>query len=200
MDLKDPKFSGTAITWPDGFRRIEKVLVAGKIREFETGATRDTDEGKLDFDGFLSPLVIQRYAEYMHENRKQSDGNLRDSDNWQKGIPAEAYMKSGWRHFFDWWKAHRGIKMTIDIERILCALMFNVMGYLHVHLKKMNDKHSFPSKDEICCPEGKQEGSEHAENSDVPQPESERSNESPGGLRDVREAAMPYYTPPVPKG
>jgi len=78
------------------------------IRRFDTGATRDTDEGKLDFEGFLSPLVLERYAQYMNKHRKQSDGKLRDSDNWQKGIPLKAYIKSLWRHFFDLWKIHRG--------------------------------------------------------------------------------------------
>ena len=107
----------------------------GKVRQFETGATRDTEEGKLDFEGFLSPLVIERYAEYMNENRVQSDGSLRASDNWQKGIPKDAYMKSLWRHFFDIWKEHRGINTDLGLERAVCAVMFNAMGYLHETLK-----------------------------------------------------------------
>jgi hypothetical protein len=53
----------------------------GKIRSFKTGATRDTDEGKHDFEGYLSPTVINRFGEYMTKNRIQSDGSLRDSDN-----------------------------------------------------------------------------------------------------------------------
>lgn len=103
------------------------------IRTFETGATRDTDDGKLDYEGFLSPLVLRRYAEYMHRHRYQSDGSLRSSDNWQKGIPLEAYMKSGWRHFMDWWGNHRGDAggEDPDIEEALCALIFNASGYLH---------------------------------------------------------------------
>jgi hypothetical protein len=106
-----------------------------KIRCFETGATRDTDYGKLDYEGFLSPLVLERFAQYMDSHRKMADGSLRDSDNWQKGIPQDAYMKSAWRHFMDVWKAHRGVGET-DIEEALCALLFNVQGYLHEHLKE----------------------------------------------------------------
>lgn len=107
------------------------------MRKFDTGATRDTDVDKMDFEGFLSPRVLQRYAEYMNKHRTQADGNLRDSDNWQKGIPLDAYMKSGYRHFFDWWVNHRGITSLAkdDIEESLCALIFNAMGYLHGHLK-----------------------------------------------------------------
>ena len=106
------------------------------IRTFESGATRDTDENKLDFEGFLSPLVLQAYAEYMNENRVQSDGNIRASDNWQRGIPKDAYMKSGWRHFFDWWSAHRGYPSREGMIKALCGLLFNVQGYLHELLKE----------------------------------------------------------------
>lgn len=108
----------------------------GKIRKFKTGATRDTNEGKYDYEGFLSPLVIQRFAEYMNKHRKQSDGSLRDSDNWQKGIPKDAYIKSAWRHFHDWWMEHRGYKSREGTEEALCALLFNVQGYLHEYLKE----------------------------------------------------------------
>jgi hypothetical protein len=116
-------------------------------RAFETGATRDTDEGKLDFEGFLSPLVIERYAEHMHVARKMPDGTMRASDNWQLGIPLTVYMKSMWRHFFAVWKLHRGLKVTEvvrgetivkDIETELCALRFNVDGMLHEILKAKN--------------------------------------------------------------
>jgi len=36
----------------------------GMKRTFDTGATRDTSQDKLDFEGFLSPLVIKRFGEY----------------------------------------------------------------------------------------------------------------------------------------
>lgn len=104
------------------------------MREFTTGATRDTDEDKLDFEGFLSPEVIQRFAEYMHKHRKQADGKLRASDNWQKGIPVEAYMKSLWRHFQTVWLAYRrGAPLP---EEELCAMKFNVNGLLLETLRK----------------------------------------------------------------
>lgn len=102
------------------------------MRTFQTGATRDNDNHKLDYEGFLSPLAIEEFAKYMHKNRLQADGKLRDSDNWQKGIPIDAYMKSMWRHFFNVWKAHRNNQDNIED---LCALLFNVQGMLHEKLK-----------------------------------------------------------------
>lgn len=105
------------------------------MRYYDSGATRDIDEDKLDFEGFLSPRVIERYAQYMHEHRVQTDGALRDSDNWQRGIPKNDYMKSAWRHFFAWWSGHRGVRDPQALEDDLCALIFNAMGYLHEHLR-----------------------------------------------------------------
>jgi len=32
------------------------------MRQFESGATRDTEDGKLDYEGFLSPAVLLRFA------------------------------------------------------------------------------------------------------------------------------------------
>jgi hypothetical protein len=113
------------------------------MREFESGATRDDADEKLDFEGFLHPLVLERYGEYMHVHRHQADGNLRASDNWQKGIPRDAYMKSAWRHFMDWWAMHRyGVDCPPaedKLQETLCALMFNVMGYLFEELKAEMD-------------------------------------------------------------
>ena len=118
----------------------------GTLRSFETGATRDTNEGKLDFEGFLSPDVLHQFARYMNMNRLQSDGNLRDSDNWQKGMPFDVYMKSGFRHFFEWWIQHRTggepYEDRIAMVGAICGVMFNCMGYLHEWLK-YNDEVRF---------------------------------------------------------
>lgn len=106
-----------------------------KLRKFETGAIRDKEEGKLDYESFLSPLVMKAFATYMHFNRKLPDGTLRDGDNWQKGIPMDAYMKSGWRHFMDWWMWHRKFHIKEGIVWALCGVIFNAQGYLHEILK-----------------------------------------------------------------
>ena len=109
-----------------------------KVRAFESGATRDKEEGKLDYEGFLSFPALQRYALYMDSHRLQQDGKLRDSDNWQKGMPLNVYMKSMWRHLLSAWAIHRGFSIKderdghlVTIDEALCGLLFNVFGYLH---------------------------------------------------------------------
>ncbi len=106
------------------------------VRTFDTGANRGSEEDKLDYEGFLSPLVLERYAQYLHEHRTLPDGAKRASDNWQKGMPLSVYMKSAWRHFHAWWKIHRRKEYaTKDLEDAICAVIFNASGYLHEHLK-----------------------------------------------------------------
>lgn len=108
------------------------------VRTFDSGATRSSDEGKPDFEGFLSPLVMERYGEYMHKHRLLPDGSLRASDNWQAGIPLGQLVKSGWRHFMDWWGIHRGFKGREELEDSICALIFNASAYLHAKLRERN--------------------------------------------------------------
>lgn len=113
-----------------------------EMRQFDTGATRNVDTDKFDYEGFLSPLVIEEFGRFMHRHRLQADGKLRDSDNWQKGIPFAAYMKSLWRHFFNVWKYHRGYPIynekgePVSFKEEACAVMFNMSGYLHETLKQ----------------------------------------------------------------
>lgn len=100
-------------------------------RYFEGGAYRDVDESKLDYEGFLSPIVLEAYAKYMNKHRVQSDGRLRDSDNWQTGFGekhADVCMKSAWRHFMDIWMEHRGYESRDGIDEAICGLLFNVMA------------------------------------------------------------------------
>jgi len=108
------------------------------MRTFQTGATRDTEQGKLDYEGFLSPLVLQGFAKYMHKHRIQADGTMRDSDNWQKHFGDDHYavcMKSLWRHFHDLWMEHRGFESREGVEDAINGIMFNIMAYADKYYK-----------------------------------------------------------------
>ena len=109
-------------------------------------ATRNDDKDKLDYEGFISPLVLHRFSEYMHSHRFQKDGTLRDSDNWQQGegIPKKVYTKSLIRHTIDFWRLQRGGKVIdpdtgkeADAQDLLCAIIFNSCGFLFEDLKEV---------------------------------------------------------------
>lgn len=109
--------------------------MTAQVRTFESGATRNLDDTKPDFEGFLSPLVLRAYGAYMHRHRILPNGDMRASDNWQAGIPLDVYAKSAFRHFLDFHAGHRGYETAQSLEDDLCALLFNISGYLHEYLK-----------------------------------------------------------------
>lgn len=111
----------------------------GTLRTFATGATRDTSDGKLEPWGFTSPLTELAFSEYMHKHRTQSDGQLRDSDNWKKGIPLDAFWHSLSRHVLDLRLLREGYDEKAradDMLDALCAIKFNVDGMIHELMKR----------------------------------------------------------------
>jgi hypothetical protein len=127
------------------------------VRTFVSGATRSAATHKLDYEGFFNPLVLHTYAKYLHKHRKQENGAMRGSDNWQNGMPREEYMKSLLRHVHDLWCIHRGYFVyrekiegegeathvhirhmeetegkCIPVSRVdsICGIIFNAFGYL----------------------------------------------------------------------
>lgn len=112
------------------------------MRKFEKGATRDGNEGKLEYARFFDSRVLRTFAEYMHKHRTQADGELRDPDNWKKGIPKDAYIDSLARHFWDLWELHQHgecirheTKKPVGVVETLCGILFNTFGYLYEVLR-----------------------------------------------------------------
>lgn len=131
---------------------MEGGVMAGRV--FSTGATRDEAESKLDYEGFESPLVRRRFAEYMHQHRQQPDGSIRASDNWQLGIEKEAYVKSLIRHMEDFhlhWDGYADLAKDPDIESVCCAVLFNIKGFLFEVLREKRQQKSLekPSSETV---------------------------------------------------
>lgn len=122
-------------TQQPGYQSLGQKEIA-PIRKFETGATRDTEDGKLAYSQFFSVEVLERRAQFMHKHRIQPDGRLRDGGNWKKGIPRSAYLASLYRHFIDVWKECNGVKTEDGLEQAICAAMFNLEGMLYELLKE----------------------------------------------------------------
>lgn len=117
------------------------------IREFKTGANRNNNTDKRDIEGFISPIVLKIYSDYMHENRFLVDGTFRDSDNWQKGIPNDVYYKCMIRHVNDLWLSHRGYKSRHNFIDSACAVMFNVMGLIYEYVKEHPELENFEDEE-----------------------------------------------------
>lgn len=113
------------------------------VRTFESGATRDGNPGKHEVARFLSPLVLAEYCAYMHRNRIQVDGTVREPDNWKKGFELSSYKDSLVRHTMDAWLIHdHGVAVRpetgeeVDLVEALCGVMFNCQGWLYEILMK----------------------------------------------------------------
>jgi len=121
------------------------------MREFSTGATRDNNEDKLMYHGFISPHVLERFAQYMHKHRKQADGKLRDPDNWKKGIPQKAYFESDIRHTIDFWKAVEEGRVE-DAMELQMARMFNIQGWVYEQLQGRGEPAKPKKPEELLAP------------------------------------------------
>jgi hypothetical protein len=114
---------------------------AEDIRSFESGATRDTSKGKLSYVKGLSAKVLHRYMQYLQKHRLQANGQMREFDNWKKGIPQEVYLDSLVRHTMDLVRLSEGAEVgdnhgPVTEEDLLCAIMFNAQGKLFEILKE----------------------------------------------------------------
>jgi len=134
------------------------------MRMFQTGATRDSAEEKPIYNRFNSALVEKRFGEYMLVHQVQADGQHRDGDNWKKGIPVDAYWDSLHRHYLDLCLILEGYPEEArepDIEKVLCAMRFNINGMLLEVLKERtvrtnpthdaHEQHSQPDFDRIAA-------------------------------------------------
>lgn len=101
-------------------------------RVFDTGATRSPLGNKPQYEGYLNPLVLKRFGEYMLKHQTQADGQRREPDNWQKGIPPRSLVDSKMRHDMDVWLHHRSYSYaaTEPMEEALCGVLFNTMAML----------------------------------------------------------------------
>jgi hypothetical protein len=139
MDIKDPAFQ----------KSIEDAEFkgGGSKRVFETGATRDANDDKLQYEGFDNPLVTKRFAQYMHKNRHMKDGTMRDPDNWQNLFGEKHFqvcIESLTRHVEDLKLHHRGYsdEAVEELEDSICGILFNAKAYLLKILleKRKNEK------------------------------------------------------------
>lgn len=133
-----------------GLQTIDEIDPQGRtdvtkkeaMTAMESGATRSSSEGKPDYRGYISPLALRMFGEYMLRHQTQADGKQRSSDNWKKGMPLERYIESLMRHnvaFHEVWDRYvAGGLQPGDVavlEEEMAAMYFNVQGWMHEWVK-----------------------------------------------------------------
>ncbi len=101
------------------------------MREWSTGAVRDSDNTKEDYIESISWLTLMRYAYYMKAQESRYGRG-----NWIKGIPEEEYEKSLMRHIQKY-IANKYYSANLEPEvDHLSAALFNLQGLIHEQEKK----------------------------------------------------------------
>lgn len=91
---------------------------SGKREQFDTGAVRDTRNGKGRFD-LITPYGLKRLADVYER------GALKYNDhNWEKGIPISRCMDSALRHLNQYMEG-------LGDEDHLAAACWNIMATMH---------------------------------------------------------------------
>lgn len=102
-------------------------------QQFETGAQRDTDEGKLRYD-LIPPSSLARLA------KRYTDGAKHYGDhNWTKGIPSSRHLQSLMRHL-------EGVRVGDTSEDHVAAIAWNAFAIMYNQdvLPEQHDLDSFP--------------------------------------------------------
>ena len=127
-------FCGETCDW-DAIHQCAPNDETGRgYRQFSTGATRDTAEGKIDPSRAIHPSVLRMFCDYMLAKAEMPD-HVRSQDNWQRGIPPAELLASLSRHHLDIWSHLKGGPTTEEIDAALNGALFNVMALMLHHLR-----------------------------------------------------------------
>ena len=88
-------------------------------RKFDTGAVRDSVEGKGRCDLLPADCVLRVAKTY------QRGAEHYDARNWEKGVPASSFIDSALRHLLRWLDGDK-------TEDHLGAAVFNVFGLMRL--------------------------------------------------------------------
>lgn len=94
-------------------------------RTFESGAQRDSNEGKIRPD-LISPYMLKALGKVL------ADGATHYGErNWEKGMPLDIFKESAARHYVQW--------MANETDEDHAAkLIFNVMAFIHFRDKPID--------------------------------------------------------------
>ena len=95
--------------------KLADIKDSGKKQEFNTGAHRDSDEGKGRFD--LIPYEALQRLGVVYKGGAQKYGE----NNWKKGMPIERFLDSAARHLYKYLAGWRD-------EDHLAMAMWNLAG------------------------------------------------------------------------
>ena len=104
-----------------------------KNRQFETGAQRDTAEGKLRMSLIPHNELKRVMKRYLDGAEKYGE------NNWMKGMPLSVFYDCAHRHLEAWWRGERAEDHAAAVVwNMLCAM------YTESVAEELDDRDKFP--------------------------------------------------------
>jgi len=124
-----------------------EIKDSGQRQTFDTGAVRDTQEGKPRYD-LIPPTALRRVAmHYANGAKKYTERN------WEQGMDFSRFYASMFRHMMDF-------AMGENVEDNLAAVVFNALAIMHFQDMERDDLNNMPDrtpqkkdKEQADCPE-----------------------------------------------
>lgn len=121
-------------TDPDPMVAVEEIKRAPTHQTFDTGATRDLSDDKVDYQ-YIDPRFLAAFVEYGKTCSLMPDGSHRTIDNWKKGMPVLGYFKSMLRHVMALWLVGENPIKDDDLARegefeAAMGMLFNLQGFV----------------------------------------------------------------------
>lgn len=121
-------------------QRFEKVQDSGERQDFDTGARRDTQDGKPRY-GLISVPALTRLAWHYTNGAKKYGEN-----NWTKGMPYSRFYESTYRHLVAWAAGD-------ESEDHLAAVAWNAFALMHFQEvgrdTELNDMLEYTARDQV---------------------------------------------------
>src|SRR5210317_1641229 len=102
-------------------------------REFETGAQRDTGDGKLRMSLLPQEELKRVMKRYLDGAEKYGE------NNWMKGMPLSVYYDCAHRHLEAWWRGNW------DDEDHAAAVVWKMLCAMYTEIKA-HDVDDFPKE------------------------------------------------------
>ena len=112
-----------------------------KNRQFNTGAQRDNDIGKIRMSLLPQPALQRVMKRYLEGAEKYGE------NNWTKGMPMSVYYDSTMRHLQAWWNEEDDEDhLAAAVWNMLCAMWTEDNADIHLASEGefLDDRHKYP--------------------------------------------------------
>ncbi len=104
-------------------------------RQFDSGAQRDTGDGKLRMSLLPQQELKRVLKRYLDGAEKYGE------NNWMKGMPLSVYFDCAHRHLEAWWRCE-------DSEDHAAAVVWNILCAMHTETRA-SESDAFPKERQL---------------------------------------------------